>query len=58
MGRCYEALNETQQAEECFLMCTTENPADFDSRLRLAEIYEATSRKVEAMAIVEAGIFL
>jgi tetratricopeptide (TPR) repeat protein len=56
MGRCYESLNETQQAEECFLMCATENPADFDSRLRLAEIYEATNRTEEAMAIVEAGI--
>jgi tetratricopeptide (TPR) repeat protein len=55
MGRCYEALNESQQAQECFLMCATENPADFDSRLRLAEIYEATNRKDEALAIVEAG---
>jgi hypothetical protein len=56
MGRCYVSLNETQQAEECFAMCARENPTDFDSRLRLAEIYESTNRKNEAREIVDAGI--
>ena len=56
MGRCYASLNDLRQAEECFAMCATENPSDLDSRLRLAEIFERTHRKVEAMEIIAAGI--
>jgi hypothetical protein len=55
MGRCYVNLNELQSAEECFLMCARENPTDFDSRLRLAEIYGSTNRKDEAKQIIDAG---
>jgi thioredoxin-like negative regulator of GroEL len=55
MGRCYVSLNDLQQAEECFAMCARENPVDFDSRLRLAEILELTNRKEEALEIVVAG---
>jgi tetratricopeptide (TPR) repeat protein len=56
MGRCYINLQEIQQAEECFQMCTRENPKDFDSRLRLAEIYSSTNRKDEARQIIDDGI--
>lgn len=56
MGRCYSALHEFAQAEECFTLCANANPSDFDSRLRLAEILESTNRKEEAKEIVDAGI--
>ena len=56
MGRCYVSLKEWDQAEECFCLIARENPVDFDSRLRLAEVYEATDRKDEALQVVEAGI--
>jgi len=56
MGRCYQSLRDLQAAEECYLMCAQENPTDFDSRLRLAEILEMTNRKEEAVEIVAAGI--
>lgn len=55
MGRCYASLNDLPQAEECFAMCAGENPVDFDSRLRLAEILELTNRKEEALEIIAAG---
>ena len=55
MGRCYSALKEYQQAEECFTLIAKENPVDFDSRLRLAEVYEATDRKDQALQVIEAG---
>lgn len=58
MGRCYTAINELQQAEECYVMVAKENPTDFDSRLRLAEIYEQTGRKGEALEVISAGIYL
>lgn len=56
MGRCYAALRELQQAEECFALTAKENPVDYDSRLRLAEIYEATDRKEQALQVIEAGL--
>lgn len=55
MGRCYTSLNELREAEECFSMCAAENPTDFDSRLRLAEILELTNRKEEALDIIAAS---
>jgi len=55
MGRCYAALKEYQQAEECFTLIAKENPVDFDSRLRLAEVYEATDRKDQALQVIDAG---
>jgi len=55
MGRCYAALNELQQAEECYIMVSRENPTDFDSRLRLAEVYEQLGRKEEALEVISAG---
>jgi hypothetical protein len=36
-------------------MVSRENPTDFDSRLRLAEIYEQTGRKEEALEVISAG---
>jgi len=58
MGKCYTAMNELQQAEECYVMVAKENPTDFDSRLRLAEIYERTGRKAEALEVISAGMCL
>ena len=55
MGSCYAMLNELQQAEECFTMVARENPADYDTRIRLAEILELMNRKDEAIEIVAAG---
>jgi tetratricopeptide (TPR) repeat protein len=55
MARCYISLSELQQAEECLAMCARENPMDFNSRIRLAEILEASNRKEEALQVLEAG---
>lgn len=55
MGRCYQSLKDFQAAEECYLMCAQENPTDFESRLRLAEILEITNRKEEAVEVVAGG---
>jgi hypothetical protein len=55
MARSYMLLKELPQAEECLIMCTKENPMDFESRLRLVEIFEATNRKEEALQLLEAG---
>jgi len=37
-------------------MCAQENPTDFESRLRLAEILEITNRKEEAVEVIATGI--
>jgi len=36
-------------------MVSRENPTDFDSRLRLAEVYEQLGRKEEALEVISAG---
>lgn len=56
MGRCYEALNDLRRAEECYALCARENPTDFDTRLRLAEVLESTNRTEEAIEVVASGI--
>ena len=56
MGRCYAALHEYQQAEDCFRMCARDNPIDYDTRLCLAEVLEATNRKQEALEVADAVV--
>jgi hypothetical protein len=44
LAQCYITLNNLSEAETYLLRTTTAQPTDYDSRFRLAQIYDLTNR--------------
>ena len=54
LGSCHLTLNNLATAESYLLRATYAHPTDFDSRRRLAQIYDLTNRKEKATETLNA----
>lgn len=52
MARCYKELGNIDDAEECYHAILNLYPDDVDARMKLAEIYEVSDRREEALELV------
>ena len=58
MATCYKALNQVEDAEDCYATVLEAYSHDTDSMMELASIYEVSNRKVEALELVNEVIAL
>jgi general transcription factor 3C polypeptide 3 (transcription factor C subunit 4) len=58
MAICYKALNQVDDAEDCYGTVLEAYPQDTGARMALASIYEVSDRKAEALELVNQVIAL
>lgn len=58
MATCYKALNQVEDAEDCYVTVLETYPSDTDAMMELASIYEVSNRKAEALDLVNDVIAL
>ncbi|KAF8477123.1 hypothetical protein BDZ91DRAFT_787718 [Kalaharituber pfeilii] len=58
MAKCYKEIGNVEDAEECYLTILSLYPDDVDARMKLAEIYEVSDRREEALELVNQIIAL
>ncbi|KAK9467184.1 hypothetical protein V1512DRAFT_262142 [Lipomyces arxii] len=52
MGRCLHGLDDFDQAESAYQTVVASDATNLDARIALAEVYEATGRRQEALELV------
>ncbi|EMR08474.1 hypothetical protein PNEG_03302 [Pneumocystis murina B123] len=52
MGKCYRAINDLEAAEECFKEISSNSEKHIESLVQLADIYQITGRREEALDVV------
>lgn len=52
MGKCYKAVDDLEAAEECFREIVANNEKHIESLVQLADIYQSTGRREEALDVV------
>ncbi|KAK9368534.1 hypothetical protein V1509DRAFT_623193 [Lipomyces kononenkoae] len=52
MGRCLQGLADFEQAEAAYQTVITSDHSNLDARIALAEVYEATGKRREALELV------
>ncbi|RPB21692.1 TPR-like protein [Terfezia boudieri ATCC MYA-4762] len=58
MAKCYKEIGNIDDAEECYHAILSLYPNDVDARMKLAEIYEVSDRREEALDLVNEIIAL
>ncbi|CCX13579.1 Similar to Transcription factor tau subunit sfc4; acc. no. O74458 [Pyronema omphalodes CBS 100304] len=58
IANCYKALNQVDDAEDCYTTILEAYPTDTDAMMELASIYEVSGRKAEALEYVNEVITL
>jgi len=58
MATCYKALNQVEDAEDCYATVLEAYPKDTEAMMELASIYEVSGRKAEALELVNEVIAL
>ena len=58
MAKCYREIGNIDDTEECYHAILNLYPDDVDARLRLAELYEVSDRREEALQLVNQIIAL
>lgn len=57
MGKCYKAVDDLEAAEECFKGIVANNEKHIESLIQLADIYQITGRREEALDVVNKGLY-
>ncbi|KAG5518178.1 hypothetical protein PMAC_003364 [Pneumocystis sp. 'macacae'] len=57
MGKCYKAIDDLEAAEECFKGIVANNERHIESLIQLADIYQITGRREEALDVVNKVIY-
>lgn len=52
MAKCYMEIGNIDDAEECYHAILSSCPDDIDARMKLAEIYEVSDRREDALELV------
>lgn len=58
MATCYKALNQVEEAEDCYVTVLEAYSQDTNAMMELASIYEVSNRKAEALELVNQVIAL
>lgn len=58
MAKCYKEIGNVDDAEECYHAILNLQPENVDARMKLAEIYEVSDRREDALELVNQIIAL